>query len=129
MDAGALRDFAGLFGGRTTEDLRAPAEPGDLVDAPGEAGAVIASVFEAVFGPVCGARPDVGHADLRDGEAEYRQLARVVAGQREGFDRFASAFERPAALFEQDRKSTRLNSSHVHSSYAACCLEYTIAER
>src|SRR5258708_37963124 len=107
MDAGVLRGFGGLFGRRTTGDVRAPGEPGDLVDAPGEAGAVIASVFEAVFGPVCGARPDVGHADLRDGEAEYRQLARVVAAQREGFERFASAFERPAALFEHDREGAR----------------------
>src|SRR5690625_5497995 len=33
----------------------------------------------------------------------------------------AAAFNRLLAIMEEDRKSTRLNSSHVAISYAVCC--------
>src|SRR5690625_5391401 len=32
-------------------------------------------------------------------------------------------FEKPGILLEEDRKSTRLNSSHVANSYAVFCLK------
>src|SRR6185312_17515716 len=50
--ARGLRYLPGLFGGGAAEDLRAPGEAGDLVDAPREPRAVVAAVFEAVFGAV-----------------------------------------------------------------------------
>src|SRR5690349_23499208 len=38
-------------------------------------------------------------------------------------DPHSGAFERAVALAEKDRKSTRLNSSHVEISYAVFCLK------
>src|SRR3712207_8109986 len=54
-------------------------------------------------------------ADRRDG-ARVRELRRAVAQRRElGGD--------PLLLAQQDRKSTRLNSSHANISYAVFCLK------
>src|SRR5437660_10288569 len=41
----------------------------------------------------------------------------VFVGERDGCD------DRPEDLFARDRKSTRLNSSHVAISYAVFCLK------
>src|SRR5207302_9629417 len=64
----------------------------------------------------CRARGD--RLGLRD---EHRESARGIShalpGQRSGADSGS------AALPESDRKSTRLNSSHVKISYAVFCLK------
>src|SRR5437660_8787699 len=62
---------------------------------------------------------------------------RLLAGSRSLYDRFRNhiaaridvrAFFEAKAL-EQDRKSTRLNSSHVAISYAVFCLKKKKTER
>src|SRR5438045_5548343 len=48
----------------------------------------------------------------------------VVARQEIAIDRFAEAEDkRPMATSCRDRKSTRLNSSHLGTSYAVLCLQ------
>src|SRR2546427_1218018 len=52
---------------------------------------------------------------------------RAVAGLALGVERFdtlpAAAAPAAQAVYEQDRKSTRLNSSHSQISYAVFCLK------
>src|SRR5690348_17562313 len=48
-----------------------------------------------------------------------------VGGGRARFDRFRDVDEDGHAVHRQDRKSTRLNSSHPSSSYAAVCQKKT----
>src|SRR5438874_7607944 len=52
------------------------------------------------------------------GEAEYRIPFTFIEALNEG-----TLFDRPAHAFLEDRKSTRLNSSHVEISYAVFCLK------
>src|SRR5437868_11771919 len=63
----------------------------------------------------------------RAGEARPRALLRGARGQApglaEGVDRAVCGRARPQAALMSDRKSTRLNSSHVSISYAVFCLK------
>src|SRR3712207_8895424 len=59
-------------------------------------------------------RPGDHHGDGGVVEAAEQALPSPVAGQ---------VVERRAAEHGQDRKSTRLNSSHANISYAAFCLK------
>src|SRR3712207_7842109 len=49
---------------------------------------------------------------------EFEQIAEVIAGQ---------VNKVPGVLETEDRKSTRLNSSHANISYAVFCLKNTTA--
>src|SRR3712207_7803602 len=66
---------------------------------------------------VVGGRPGVGVLELGDGLRERRPVAghghRLAVHRRRGVE--------PQGL--QDRKSTRLNSSHANISYAVFCLK------
>src|SRR5690606_40900667 len=57
---------------------------------------------------------DAGYAAIEDGALGWREGRIVFAGRRD---------ELPA---KGDRKSTRLNSSHVKTSYAVFCLKKKI---
>src|SRR5437667_8411072 len=46
-----------------------------------------------------------------------------IAGARARIGRLVEAAEEPETRCEQDRKSTRLNSSHITISYAVFCLK------
>src|SRR5438128_7105333 len=57
----------------------------------------------------------------------FRSVEDVVAGELFlGFGERSIEDERPAALRAEDRKSTRLNSSHGSISYAVFCLKKKI---
>src|SRR5438128_8576492 len=63
---------------------------------------------------------------FRSGQFDGFPLQRSEAGQREGYrisagPQFADSVAAP--LVAQDRKSTRLNSSHGSISYAVFCLK------
>src|SRR3989442_12685046 len=58
--------------------------------------------------PICGSR---GRLEQPAQHADRRRLARAVRSQQ------------PEYLARLDRKSTRLNSSHVRISYAVFCLK------
>src|SRR5690349_22676110 len=51
------------------------------------------------------------------------QTVEPVAGDKDVHHPLAVAGERPTAVRARDRKSTRLNSSHVEISYAVFCLK------
>src|SRR6266704_4488557 len=75
-----------------------------------------------------GHRPQVvvsqGLRDRLDGDGLAAVLAHEAAHLRAGHDRWLHlARVTEAALWFADRKSTRLNSSHVSSSYAVFCLK------
>src|SRR5437660_7589297 len=60
------------------------------------------------------------HLRLEPGHADHEEFVEVVGGDREK----AHAFEHGmGGVFRLDRKSTRLNSSHVAISYAVFCLK------
>src|SRR5256885_4424295 len=63
-----------------------------------------------------GARRAAG-GDARGGGVRHLPLAGKPAPRRSGRDRHAAPHRRP------DRKSTRLNSSHLVISYAVFCLK------
>src|SRR5690606_41587738 len=70
------------------------------------------------------------HALRADGCRELREarlvdaLARLIAPRPEGVHGHLQHVQRTvAARIQQDRKSTRLNSSHVKISYAVFCLK------
>src|SRR2546428_7189592 len=60
-------------------------------------------------------------ADLREGAGVELDLVPVAAEGRDGVSVCG------AVLAEQDRKSTRLNSSHDQTSYAVYCLTTAVA--
>src|SRR5690349_22833115 len=62
-------------------------------------------------------RPAAGRAGLRQRQVPHRVLAVRVAGA--GVEHLAVA----RLTLQEDRKSTRLNSSHVEISYAVFCLK------
>src|SRR5256885_11921197 len=64
-----------------------------------------------------------GRVDVRGRTAVDRRVQRRIAPSLEGPDR---RHEHVAALHERDRKSTRLNSSHLVISYAVFCLKKKI---
>src|SRR5438874_4336693 len=64
----------------------------------------------------------------RDGERRAREAdERYVRGQRALHQ--PHGFEHEADRAREDRKSTRLNSSHVEISYAVFCLKKKILDR
>src|SRR3712207_7520520 len=64
---------------------------------------------------------DEGAEDHREGHEQDDVALREVGGQREGGgQRHGAAHAGPA---DEDRKSTRLNSSHANISYAVFCLK------
>src|SRR5437667_292684 len=72
---------------------------------------------------------DRGHAIIdgvifeRRGQRQFGRIARVAAGQdRDGY-RVVVHGKRAYRERQQDRKSTRLNSSHITISYAVFCLK------
>src|SRR3712207_7891255 len=72
----------------------------------------ISSLYNAAFGTGHASAPDLTAADLRAMEARTpsgRSFAFVGPGMQAGYP--------------QDRKSTRLNSSHANISYAVFCLK------
>src|SRR5690349_23031214 len=65
-----------------------------------------------------------GVRNVADLEAGLRELRRVLrAGGRLGILEITTPRGALAPFYKVDRKSTRLNSSHVESSYAVFCLK------
>src|SRR5699024_12502338 len=58
-------------------------------------------------------------------KTQARDTARALAEQKSSLAKLQTAIDPTAAKFRklQDRKSTRLNSSHVSISYAVFCLK------
>src|SRR5690349_22621719 len=78
---------------------------------------------------VLGQHPeDVGLFDVLQGGRARRGGRRWIRGLHRGFARFRGGagflgFRSLAVELQGDRKSTRLNSSHVEISYAVFCLK------
>src|SRR5437773_6401842 len=53
----------------------------------------------------------------------YKLLAYVLSATLAGLAGATKVLVRPASVAERDRKSTRLNSSHITISYAVFCLK------
>src|SRR5689334_23752532 len=72
-------------------------------------------------------RSHVQAAALELHEAQQDRIVLVVEAARGivlvDAERLALAVEHGVALFDEDRKSTRLNSSHSSTSYAVFCLK------
>src|SRR3712207_8933852 len=63
-------------------------------------------------------------ADDADGlAADHRRVALEVLARRRSLHRARGACEEAQAVGHEDRKSTRLNSSHANISYAVFCLK------
>src|SRR5690606_41221327 len=99
--------------------------------APATAATYPLSLHDAL--PICGARRGVGKEDRAmmtsiSGRAVRASFlaAAVAAGPAslaEAAPRMTNAQKQQAEFLCQDRKSTRLNSSHVKISYAVFCLK------
>src|SRR5690625_6521524 len=63
--------------------------------------------------------------DIEDYEYDVEEAKALLAeaGYADGFDIKLYTFANPRPYMPQDRKSTRLNSSHVAISYAVFCLK------
>src|SRR5690606_40583805 len=94
-------------GGQSGEDAGVPQE----VDGAGD-GAVEADPVDAVVEGVADVAERDGAADAGDDHVRVRHVLRAEGDAAEGLD-----------ADEGDRKSTRLNSSHVKISYAVFCLK------
>src|SRR5436305_7781122 len=68
------------------------------------------------------AEPAAPDSDTRGGEEDSGYHAQNQAAGRDAVDG-ANARQTPARVAHEDRKSTRLNSSHVRISYAVFCLK------
>src|SRR5690606_41892037 len=120
-EAAALVDLA--LGGGVVPDGDAVAPPELAADGP------VADVLEpaeVLVGPPLGVEPDLAVADDLHRALGQRLHADVPLQREERLDDgLASAGDGDGrlVLLHLDRKSTRLNSSHVKNSYAVFCLK------
>src|SRR3712207_7295559 len=77
------------------------------------------TLFRSVL-PVAGL---LAHASATLREAEYALLTTLARAPREATDELLLTADRFLGRPTQDRKSTRLNSSHANISYAVFCLK------
>src|SRR5438067_11125046 len=89
--------------------------------------------FAALFFFTVTATPEIYTLSLHDALPIYRDGRRLRPRRRAPADRVQPRMEpvprrsrRPGSL-SRDRKSTRLNSSHVSTSYAVFCLKKKMA--
>src|SRR5690606_39289022 len=64
-----------------------------------------------------------GAYGTRDGRFKYRASARAILSRRHWTEVGVTTQHDLQQVGLEDRKSTRLNSSHVKTSYAVCCLK------
>src|SRR5690606_42103842 len=62
-----------------------------------------------------------GKVQLIDGTAHYQKMAKSLGNKRHELSK--DHIKELTKFYDEDRKSTRLNSSHVKISYAVFCLK------
>src|SRR3712207_7952807 len=77
------------------------------------------TLFRSPSQVLCEPGQSAGEQGLRTGQGERAQQRNREVRSPVRHSRFAASLKRP----EQDRKSTRLNSSHANISYAVFCLK------
>src|SRR5256885_2915072 len=82
------------------------------------------SIAASIPAATPGAMPELGAADAQAGTAGIGNTAPTPATEQVGVRRFG-IWDLAANVLrlQRDRKSTRLNSSHLVSSYAVFCLK------
>src|SRR5690606_40877586 len=81
------------------------------------------TLFRSPLGRALGDDPHGGVVQLAEAHAGLRGREGRVGGLAHGFVDLALDRREGAAHGDRDRKSTRLNSSHVKISYAVFCLK------
>src|SRR5690625_6113241 len=78
--------------------------------------------FNRKLDNVCDKLDRLGVRGLRGGPGKLASNRRARLVEHAVFSRLVTSADLPL-LDQSDRKSTRLNSSHVATSYAVCCLK------
>src|SRR5690625_6986624 len=72
-----------------------------------------------------GSLQDLGDVAAQSGDVVGHPLPEGLAGADQGIEALSDPVAQPLNSLPEDRKSTRLNSNHVASSYAGFCLKKT----